>query len=45
MPTHRKNKSRGQYVNVNGATWFRRNVQRQRRREELAIESRRRNRK
>lgn len=45
MPHHRKNKSRGHHVpDKGGADWFRANVRRQRRREEIAIESRRRNR-
>lgn len=45
MPMHRKNKSRGHHVPATGgADWFRANVRRQRRRNEIAKASRRRNR-
>lgn len=45
MPRHRKNKSRGHHVpDTGGADWFRVNLRRQRRREEIAKASRRRNR-
>lgn len=45
MPRHRNNKSRGHHVpTVGGSDWFRTNLRRQRRRDEIAYESRRRNR-